>query len=91
MILYINNKSEIHTSLNYLVFLTTHDGNTCDPEVIDHTKFRDARNKGEASPALSDLEGRVQDEEGILAAHQRMISGALPYIYVYVFSPLSRI
>lgn len=82
--MHINNKFEIHTSLNYLVFLTTNDGNIYDHEFIHHTKFTGARNDTGAGLQLSGLEDEVQDEEHILAAHQGMISGTPLYIYLHL-------
>ena len=63
MIFYVNNESELQTSLNYLLFLTTLDGNIYDHEVIGHAKFRDARHDAEAGDQQSGFEAEVQDEK----------------------------
>lgn len=63
MILYLNNKTETQTFLNYFIFLKTLNGNIYDQKVIDHTKFRDARNHIEADLQQIGLEDEVQGEE----------------------------
>lgn len=83
--LYINNKSEIHTSLNYLVFLITLDENIYDHHIIDPANFRDARTNSEAGLQLSGLEDEVQDEECILIAHQGMNTERGIPINIFVF------
>lgn len=95
---HIHNKSEIHIFLNYLVFLTRHDGNMYDYKIIDHTKFRYARNdieaglqlfalkmKYKAGLQLFALKMEVQDDDYILVSHQGMSSGLLQeYIWTWI-------
>ena len=77
----VHNKAEIHTSLNYLVFLAMHDSNY---EVIDHTKFRDAKNDSEAGPAI--WLWRQSPREKDLGRTPKDDLGDIP-IYVCVLTP----